>query len=287
MRGESFPTERAALLTTHFGDARWVQLLLDRARRAFPGLRDEQIYVIDQDRTDGSAALLRDRLGPVHVLRYPPSETHIAATGHDHAHVLDLAIRDVESDYLLVFDSDAHPVGTAVCGLLARLLHEHDAVLAAVDASDTRSHPCFVLLGPAVDRDRVRFDASQVERGVDTGRLVFDQIAATGLRPELLRPEPAFGGRWGTLYLDGAIYHHGSGSFGEAGDERLRTQAARRRREHSFFRRRVFQGRYELTPAERAVAAALGAGSVAEERARGALTRARRRASAATGGRRR
>lgn len=287
MRGESFPTERAALLTTHFGDVRWVQLLLDRARRAFPGLDDDRIYVIDQDRTETSADMLRHRLGEVQVLCYPPSEPHIAATGHDHAHVLDQAIRDVESDYLLVFDSDAHPVGTGAHARLARLLRDHDAVLAAVSSRDTRSHPCFMLLGPAVERHRIRFDAAQVERGVDTGRLVFDQIAGMGLQPELLRPEPAFGGRWGTLYLDGAIYHHGSGSFGEADDQRLRVQAARRRHAQAFFRRRVFRGRYELTPLERAVATIVQVASRSETQTRRAITHARRRASAARDERRR
>lgn len=281
VRSGGFPTERAALLTTHFGDVRWVELLIDRARSAFPGFDDDRIFVIDQDRKEASAALLRRRLGPVHVLRYPRSDPHIAATGHDHAHVLDLAIREVESDYLLVFDSDAHPIGPAASSRLERLLHDHDAILAGVSRNDNRSHPCFMLFGPTVDREGIRFDAGQIERGIDTGRLVFDQITAMGLRPMLLRAEPAFGGRWGTFYLDRAIYHHGSGSFGEADDERLQAQAATRRREHAFFRRCVFRGQYELTVVGRITAAALGRAAAANGLAQRVFTRVRRRSSGA------
>lgn len=276
MRRDSFPTERTALLTTHFGDVRWVGLLIDRARTAFPGLDDGRIFVIDQDRREKSAALLRRQLGPVHVLQYPRSAPHIAATGHDHAHVLDLAIREVESDYLLVFDSDAHPIGPAARSRLERLLDDHDAILAGVSRNDTRSHPCFMLFGPTVNRDGVRFDAGQIERGVDTGRLVYDQIIAMGLRAELLRAEPAFGGRWGTFYLDGAIYHHGSGSFADAEDERLQAQAQKRQREHAFFRRRVFREQYELTSVERIAAIALGTGHAVAGLVQRALTRVRR-----------
>lgn len=253
----SFPSDRTALVTTHFGDPRWVELLLVRVRRAFPELSDDRIFVIDQDRTATSGEALRRRLGPVRILSYPISEPHIVMTGHDHAHVLNLAVREIDSDYVLVFDSDAHPTSEKVRPQLGALLDDNDAVLAAFDLNDTRTHPCFMLFGPTVDRERLRFDEGQVEVGVDTGRLVFDQVAAAGLRAKLLRPRPAFGGRWGTLYLDGTIYHHGSGSFGAAADPRLQAQAAHWRRESEFYRRRVFAGRYRLSPADSLAAAVL------------------------------
>ena len=252
-----FPSEQTALLTTHFGDPRWVELLIRRARLAFPGLRNERIFVVDQDRSDTSTAVLRDRLGAVTILRFAPSEPHIVMTGHDHAHVLNLAVREIDSDYLLIFDSDAHPVSAAAGDRIATLAERSDAALAALGATGTRTHPCFALLGPAVDRGRLFFDEGQLETGVDTGRMIFDQIQAMGLRAELLRPEPAFGGRWGTFYLDRTIYHHGSGSFASATDPRLQAQAASWQREHAFFGSRVFRGSYTLALPERLYTSAL------------------------------
>lgn len=241
---------RTALLTTHFGSPFWVQLLLARVRPAFPQLRDEDVYVIDQDRTTTSAARLRALLGDVHVLRYPRSEPHFETTGHDHAHVLNLAVRDVDADVLLLFDSDAHPVDASVGTTVERLLEENDAILAGHAMDGTFSHPSFMVFGPSVDRDALFFDADQLEQRVDTGRKVYEQVRALGLRAELLRPRPAFDGLWGTLYLDGSVYHHGSGSFESTGDPRFLRQVSTWRREERFFRRRVAQGVYTVTPLE-------------------------------------
>jgi hypothetical protein len=116
-----------------------------------------------------------------------------------------------------------------------------------------------MAFGPAVDRGRLLFDEGQLEHGADTGRGVYEQLAAARLDVRLLRPATAFAGRWGTLYLDGAVYHHGSGSFRDADDPRLQAQAAHRRSEHDFFRRRVFAGRYDLSRPEAWVADLLAA----------------------------
>lgn len=245
-----FPSTRTALLTAHFGDPAWVELLLRRARAVFPELGDESIYVIDQDRTATSADELRARLGPVQILRFPVSEPHVAMTGHDHAHVLSLAVRAIDCDYLMIFDSDAHPVLPEARQRLGELIGRSDAVLAASDAEGLRTHPCFMLFGPAIDRERLFFDEGQLEVGVDTGREVGKQVDALGRSIEFLRPSPAFEGRWGQLYLGGSIYHHGSGSFGSSTDTRLRRQFKSWRREEAFFRRRVFAGRYELSERE-------------------------------------
>jgi len=246
-----FPVSQTALLTTHFGDIAWVELLVARMRAVFPELPDGQIWVIDQDRTSTSGQLLRDRLGDVNVLGFPLSPEHVRTTGHDHANVLNQAVRSIDAGYLLIFDSDAHPVSAAVRPFLARLIEEYDAVLAALDRAGERTHPCFLLLGPAVDRGRLYFDEHLFDAYVDTGRLIYSQIGAMGLRSALLRPTPAFEGLWGTTYADGMIYHHGSGSFASSSDTSLRAQAAAFRREHRFFRRLVFAGRYELSPVDR------------------------------------
>jgi hypothetical protein len=241
---------RTALLTTHYGDTFWVCLLLARVRPAFPQLRDTDVYVIDQDRTETSGARLRALLGEVNVLRYPRSEPHFETTGHDHAHVLNLAVRDVDADVLVLFDSDAHPVDATVGATVDRLLAEHDAVLAAHAAEGTFSHPSFMVFGSAVDRNALFFDGDQLEHRVDTGRKIYEQVQRLGLRTLLLRPAPAFGGLWGTLYLDRTVYHHGSGSFASTGDPRFLRQVATWRREERLFRRKVARGVYSLTPVE-------------------------------------
>lgn len=241
---------RTALLTTHFGDPFWVQLLLTRARNAFPDLTDADIFVIDQDRTNRSAERLRAALGPVHVLRYPRSEPHFETTGHDHAHVLNRAVREIEAEVLILFDSDAHPVRPQVGARIADLFTEFDAVVAASAYEGTFSHPSFMAFGPQVSRDCLFFDADQLERRVDTGRKIYEQLCSLGLRASLLRPSPAFEGLWGTFYLERSIYHHGSGSFEAAGDPRFLRQVATWRREEHFFRRKIERGVYTVRPFE-------------------------------------
>src|SRR5947209_16735246 len=235
------------MLTAHYGDPFWVELLLRRARAAFPQLRDQDVYVIDQDRTATSADRLRSLLGDVQVLRYPRSEAHFETTGHDHAHVLNLAVRDIDADILILFDSDAHPVDGSVGPSVERLLVDNDAILAAHSTEGTFSHPSFMVFGPSVDRNALFFDADQLEHRVDTGRKIHDQVHDLGLRAALLRPVPAFGGLWGTLYLDGSVYHHGSGSFESTGDPRFLRQVSTWRREERLFRRKVALGEYVVT----------------------------------------
>jgi hypothetical protein len=241
---------RTALLTAHYGSSFWVELLLARARPAFPQLRDQDIYVIDQDRTTTSADRLRSLLGDVNVLAYPRSEPHFETTGHDHAHVLNRAVRDIDADILILFDSDAHPIDPSVGRTVERLLADNDAILAAHSSEGTFSHPSFMVFGPSVDRNALFFDGDQLDRRVDTGRKIYEQVHDLGLRTTLLRPVPAFGGFWGALYLDGTVYHHGSGSFASTGDPRFLRQVSTWRREERFFRRKVARGEYFVTPLE-------------------------------------
>jgi hypothetical protein len=107
-----------------------------------------------------------------------------------------------------------------------------------------------MVFGPSVDRNALFFDADQLERRVDTGRKIFEQLHDLGLRVALLRPSPAFDGLWGTLYLDGTVYHHGSGSFESTGDPRFLRQVSTWRREERLFRRKVAKGVYTVTPLE-------------------------------------
>lgn len=241
---------RPAILTTHFGNPFWVELLVRRALRAFPGLRADEVYVVDQDRGNDSAERLRALLGPVNVLRYPPSRPHFDVTGHDHAYVLTRAARDIDAETLVVFDSDAHPLTDDVGERVVSGLERADALLAADGPVGTWSHPCFMAFGPGVDRSRIAFDTEQLERGMDTGRKVYEDMVELDYRPELLRPEPAFGGLWGSLYLDGTVYHHGSGSFDSHDDPRFVRQVATWRREERLFRWKVARGRYTVSSIE-------------------------------------
>jgi hypothetical protein len=241
---------RTALLTTHYGDPFWVELLLRRARPAFPQIQDEDVYVIDQDRTPTSADRLRSLLGDVRILSYPRSEPHFDTTGHDHANVLNLAVREIDADVLILFDSDAHPIRIELGAEVDRLLETNDAILAAHSTEGAFSHPSFMVFGPRVDRSALFFDGDQLERRVDTGRKIHEQVRHLHLRAVLLRPTPAFHGLWGTTYLDGSVYHHGSGSFASTGDPRFLRQVATWRREERFFRRKVERGVYDVTPIE-------------------------------------
>lgn len=177
-------------------------------------------------------------------------------TGHDHAHVLNLAVREIDHDYVLVFDSDAHPVSERVRPLLLPLIAEHDAVLAARFATGPESHPCFMAFGPRVPRERLFFDEGQLEIGIDTGRRTYSQLAALDLDVHLIRPEPAFCGVWGTFFLERTIYHHGSGSFQHSDNPRLTNQSETWNRRQRLVRRHVFAHSYELSLTERSLLAA-------------------------------
>ena len=274
----SLPAE-TAVLTTHFGALDWLHLLRDRVSECFPELPDDRFYVIDQNRTRESETELRRSYPGIHVLQFPPSPRHIDVTGHDHGHVLNLAVRTISRThaYLIVFDSDAHPVSPAVRQLLVPLLVEHDAVLAARFPTGPESHPCFMAFGPNVPRDRLLFDDRQLDAGTDTGRRIFMQLTELGLDVHLLRPEPAFGGVWGTFFMERTLYHHGSGSFEYSGNPRLTGQWATWKRRERFARRHVFAHSYELSPSERAFFAASRALAAGKRRAAAAASSVRPR----------
>jgi hypothetical protein len=270
------PASEIAVVTAHFGDTAWIRLLGARLRECLPGLRERNLYVIDQNRTANSAAAIRAALGDVHVLRYPPSEPHFAATGHDHAYALNLALCEPTEDCLILIDSDAHPTAPRAWPLLVELLGRNDAVLAAKSVEDGLSHPCFMLFGPELPRDQLAFDKHQTDNGSDTGRLIYQQLSDLGHRVELLAPEPAFDGIWGTFFLERTVYHHGSGSFEHSANPRLTAQWATWKRNEQFARKRVFAHRYELTRSEEVLLSLLRAADASRGRAATTLAKLRR-----------
>jgi len=221
-----------SVLTTHFRAFEWTEFLFRRLARTVP---TATVYVIDQDRSAESRARLES--SGATVLTYPPSAEHIAITGHDHAYVLNRAVRDLPDGELVIFDSDCHPCADDFDQRLRNRLDGAPAVL-ALDRKG-RSHPCFMAFGGEVDRDRLRFDAGLFdEPHLDTGRAIGEQVAGADLLP----PSRGFGGRHGTVYMD-AVYHHGSGSFHRSDDPRH--QAALDWRD-DFFRSLVLQERWTL-----------------------------------------
>jgi len=230
-----------SFLTTHFFDYEWTSLLAQRLSQTVPSSATVQFLVIDQDRTADSARRLAALVPHATVLQFPRSQRHFERMGHDHAFVLNEAIKHVAGDLLVVFDSDAHPYTDDWLGTTVALLSDVDAVLAEDHLRPGFPHPCFMALKRHC-LDALCFDEGLFENGVDTGRLLHQQLARAGQRAILAPPTPAFPGGWGQTYL-GCVYHHGSGSFAGAGPE-LRKQV---RRGAECYRRMILErGRYDV-----------------------------------------
>lgn len=235
-----------SLVTTHFFDLEWTRLWVERIRQNVPVERIHELVIINQDRTLSSRKRLEALDPNIRVLEYPRSDAHFRETGHDHAHVLNCVIRDIEGELVCLFDSDAHPISPVWLEKCEQLLKTSDAVLARDTRSPEYSHPCFMLLKREQLAPGLAFDEGLFDRHIDTGRLVGDQLRRADQKIYLAPPRPSFGGKWGSLYLD-SIYHHGQGSF-KGGEERLRKQLTP---QHEFFRQIVIaRRRYALSTLE-------------------------------------
>jgi hypothetical protein len=237
------------IITTHFSDFRWTDLLLRRISATVPSSALREILIIDQDRTSASRTRLEAYGEPVRLLQYPRSQRHFAYTRHDHAAVLNTALREAAGSVICIFDSDAHPLSASWISQSARLLHSYDAVLSQDPTHPDLVHPCFMVLRAHHAAMGLAFDADLFETLTDTGRLIGQQLTAHGERPFIAPARAAFGGLYGTLYLD-SIYHHGKGSFSGVNDPLLQDQL---RWEHRYFETRVLRDRrYSLSRARHA-----------------------------------
>lgn len=213
----------ATILTAHFGDFDWTEFLLRRIfETAGNGALDLQVLVINQDRTAESRTRL-EKNGNVRVLEYPRNEEFFKAMGHDHPWVLDQALKDVTGDVLVVFDCDAHPVRDGWFVWVEKRLEATDAILAEDHVRPGSPHPCFMAFSSKAYRPGISFCEGVLDRGVDTGRLIGQQLNRNGCAFDLLPPKLLFSRICGVMYAD-TIYHHGSGTFAASEEKRLREQ---------------------------------------------------------------
>jgi len=236
-----------SFLTTHFIDFDWTSLLVKNILKYTDLLRIKEIAIINQDRTSESQMRLQGLSSLVRVLEYPCSSSHYAIQGHDHANVLNQAIREVKGEYICLFDSDAHPTKPNWLFGCEDILNYYDAILALVPGSAINTHPCFMMMKKVCIDSSLSFDKNLFTNGIDTGRLVGMQLLNSGRRVYFAPPNKAFNGLWGDLYLN-VIYHHRKASFHGSVDERIRQQVNWK---NNFFKRFVVnKHRYELTMTE-------------------------------------
>jgi hypothetical protein len=225
-------------VTAHFGDLFWIRHTLGQLDE-HSDARIERVVVVDQSRRSAAELAVLPRVSD--VLEFPPDEDQVRALGHDHPAALDraLAAAAITSSHVLVLDSDCFPLHAS---WLDRL---DDITLATDPARPGLTHPC-LLAFPAPSLPEVSLTAGIGEHGLDTGRLVGQQLAAAGRAVSYAEPEPAYRGLRGHYYLGRTVYHHGAASFGSSSDPRLTRQVSAR--QDAIFRRLVAQGRREVPP---------------------------------------
>lgn len=235
-------------ITAHFNDFNWTELLIKKIYLTTPMDRISEIIIIDQDRTDLSRERLEKLGDKVKIIQYPRSERHFSWTRHDHAEVLNQAVLSAIGEFIIIFDSDAHPISSKYLNICENMLEKYDAILAQVPGEVGMAHPCFMLLRSRHRILNLKFDKGLFENCTDTGRLIGSQLIDAGENVFLCEDKPVFLNRWGSLYLD-SIYHHGKGSFHGVSDELLRSQI---RWESDFFKNIIFYAnRYKISYFER------------------------------------
>lgn len=237
------------IITTHFHEFRWFEIWIRQIRSNTPAAVIREILIVNQDRSLDSQIRLANFDDRIRVLEFQRSEAHFAAMGHDHAAVLNEAIKEAKGNIICLFDSDAYPLDPQWLIRCRYLLESHDAVLAACHDAPELSHPCFMVFRRKLVDIPLRFDEGLFTDGIDTGRRVAAQLHKAGASVSLIQPTVGFSGCWGSLYLD-SVYHHGSGSF-HVSDPRIRSHLTWL---HRYFTKRVFRRRlYTLNASEKMV----------------------------------
>ncbi len=241
-----------SIITTHFYDFRWIKCWIRRIRSYTDENIIKEILIVNQDRTIKSRKKLEKLDKRIVVLEYPRSQAHFDHQGHDHAYVMNLAIRETSGDYICIFDSDSHPFSSIWIEKCNSLLEYFDAIV-AVDPyalkkkNEILSHPCFMLFNQKHLSIPLSFDASLFDRKIDTGRLIGAQLKTANQNVFFSYPQRGFSNYWGQVYLN-CIYHHGKGSY-KGADQILANQIDIG---ESFFKNIVIRRkRYELTKIEK------------------------------------
>lgn len=233
---------RISFITTHFHEFAWTEFLVRKLEETVPSDRIEEILIVDQDRKAASKERLTRLSNRVRVLQYPVSPKHFVLLGHDHPHVLNLAMLEPRGSIVALFDSDAHPIREGWLDHCIGLLDQYGAILAADPGAPSLTHPCFMMFKRESIRSGLDFDRDVFGKEQDTGRLIGVQLVESGISHYLALPQSCFSQLWGSLYV-GCIYHHGHGSFHGA-----REQLVQQVHRHSaYFRDQVLRKkRYTL-----------------------------------------
>ena len=196
-----------SLVTAHFGSEFWIKELIKRANAFSEGLLEE-IFIVDQNR--GRPPISLESKIPVQVLRVPKNTSQFAALGHDHPGALQRAIDSIRfrSQRVVVMDSDCLPLST---DWIKHIGAKNETILAGDPSKWGLTHPCFMSIPVASLKD-VDFAEGVLTVGIDTGRLVGHQLVTAGRTVRIDQPVSAPWGR-GHFYLQGTLYHHGSGSL--------------------------------------------------------------------------
>lgn len=237
------------IVTTHFGDLRWVILLARRVRENTEVGRIRAFVIIDNDHERDVVITEREKFAEVYsiltgtdvkVVSFENSQRHVDAYGHDHPNVLNLIVRSgLEGDWILILDSDCLPWTNDWVARNERILQEgYGAILVDDPFNPGRPHPCFILLPNIREIKTLRFDTFLTDGKTDTGRDIDKQLTEMGVKIRLVPYRRHFLGRYGCLYNNG-IYHHTNGSFAEASDSRLLSQVRWR---DEFFKELVLKG---------------------------------------------
>ena len=231
------------VVSCHYGDPFWVRHMLTEVERLSNG-KVKGAVIVDQSRVSGE--LLSGLPLVQRVLTFEPDTDQIAVEGHDHPAALDRAIArtEFETTHIIVMDTDAFPLRSDWLDAV------DDITLALVPGSKRNTHPCLMIF-PVRTKKVVNFSDGYLERATrkgapDTGRRVGAQLIEAGETVKLLEHQPAFSGYRGSLYLNGAFYHHGHGSF--VGGDHDQYKGFVSRASEQLYRKRVLQGRFTLTP---------------------------------------
>ncbi len=240
-----------SFITTHFFDFDWTENWIDRIKTFTDYDLIREFIIINQDRNAASRKKLA-RLDPkVRVLEYPKNVQMIDKQGHDHAHVLNLALNEASGEFICILDSDCHPISPNWIQECESILLDNDAIT-GVDyyklkkQAELLSHPCFMLLQQKSLHNHLDFAEGLFNQNIDTGRLIGKQLERAGYKVYYAIPVKAFRSYWGFIYLN-SIYHNERGSYA-GGDQRLKKQIDWRQ---NFFKRIVISGkRYDFNKIE-------------------------------------
>lgn len=236
-----------SFVTAHFFDFEWTEMLVNNIINFTDPKKIKEILIINQDRSLESHNRLVDINPKVKVVEFPKSVNHFQVQGHDHAAVLNCAMKKVNGEYVCIFDSDAHPINNSWLLTCEEIFKYYDAILALVPGSAIRTHPCFMMMKNSCINAPISFDEGLFTDNEDTGRLVGKQLLNHGYKIYFAQPNRAFNGLWGSFYLN-VIYHHKSASFSGADDERITRQVIWK---NKFFKQYVInKHRYELNSFE-------------------------------------